>query len=89
MAPDRDHLHHMLMRRGYSARTTLVILVGANAVLAAAGIVLWKVGVADRWIFWSFLAVCAVYFALFFMPFRLYRLRMRAAAADTEYEREP
>jgi hypothetical protein len=33
------------------------------------------------------LAVCAIYFALFFMPFRLYRLRARAAAAD-DYERD-
>ncbi len=87
MAPDRDHIHHMLLRRGFGPWQTLGLLVGANAVLAAIGTVMWQSGVADRWIFWSYLGICAVYFALFFMPFRLYRLRARAAAAD-EYERD-
>jgi UDP-GlcNAc:undecaprenyl-phosphate GlcNAc-1-phosphate transferase len=87
MAPDRDHIHHMLLRRGYGPWQVLGLLVGCNAALAAIGTALWKFGVADRWIFWSYLVVCAVYFALFFMPFRLYRLRARAAAAD-DYERD-
>ena len=87
MAPDRDHIHHMLLRRGYGPWQTLGMLVGANAVLAAVGTIMWKSGTADRWIFWSYLMVCAIYFALFFMPFRLYRLRARAAAAD-EFERD-
>ena len=82
MAPDRDHIHHILMRRGYSPRTTLVILAAANTLLAAIGTALWQLGVPDWWIFWSFLLVCAAYFALFFMPFRLYRLRARASDDD-------
>ena len=87
MAADRDHIHHMLLRRGFGPWQTLALLVGANVVLALIGTAMWKSGVADRWIFWSYLAVCAVYFALFFMPFRLYRLRARAAAAD-DFERD-
>lgn len=82
MVPDRDHIHHLLMRRGYSPRRTLVILVATNAVLAAIGTALWRLGVADYWIFWSFLLVCAAYFAVFFMPFRLYRLRARTTDED-------
>ena len=84
MVPDRDHIHHILIRRGYSQRATLVILVAANTLLAAIGTALWQLGVADWWIFWSFLLVCAAYFALFFMPFRLYRLRARATEDDDE-----
>jgi len=87
MAADRDHIHHMLLRRGYGPWQTLGLLVGANLVLAAVGTALWKFGVADRWIFWSYLIVCAIYFALFFMPFRLYRLRARSGAAE-DYERD-
>ena len=34
MSPDRDHIHHILMRRGYSPRATLAMLVAANALLA-------------------------------------------------------
>ena len=87
MAADRDHIHHMLLRRGYGPWQTLGLLVGGNLVLAAVGTAMWKSGVADRWIFWSYLIVCAIYFALFFMPFRLYRLRARSSAAE-DYERD-
>ena len=37
MAADRDHIHHMLLRRGYGPWQTLGLLVGANLVLAAIG----------------------------------------------------
>ncbi|MBA2548664.1 MAG: undecaprenyl/decaprenyl-phosphate alpha-N-acetylglucosaminyl 1-phosphate transferase [Burkholderiaceae bacterium] len=84
MAPDRDHIHHILMRRGYSSRTTLTLLVGANAVLAAIGTLMWVLDVPDWWIFWTFLALCAIYFALFFMPFRLYRRRARVTEDSVE-----
>ncbi len=84
MAPDRDHIHHVLMRRGYSPRVTLIILVTANGLLGAVGTALWQLGVADYWIFWSFLLVCAGYFGVFFMPFRLYRLRARAGDDDPQ-----
>ena len=36
MAADRDHIHHMLLRRGFGPWQTLGILVGANLLLAAA-----------------------------------------------------
>lgn len=83
MSPDRDHIHHILLRRGYSPRAALGLLVAANTLLAVIGTALWQLGVPDWWIFWSFLAVCALYFAIFFMPFRLYRLRARTVD-DTE-----
>jgi UDP-GlcNAc:undecaprenyl-phosphate/decaprenyl-phosphate GlcNAc-1-phosphate transferase len=82
MSPDRDHIHHILMRRGYSPRAVLALLVAANALMATVGTALWWLGVSDWWIFWSFLAVCAIYFAIFFVPFRLYRLRARAIDDD-------
>ena len=87
MAADRDHIHHMLLRRGYGPWQTLGLLVGANVVLAGIGTTMWRYGLADRWIFWTYLSVCALYFALFFMPFRLYRLRARAASAE-DFERD-
>lgn len=87
MAHARDHIHHVLLRRGFGPRKTLAILVAANALLAAIGTVLWRAGVPERGIFWSFLAVCVVYFVVFFLPFRLYRLRARASY-DDEYERD-
>ena len=87
MAPDRDHLHHVLLRRGLGPRRTLLVLVGANIVLGLVGTTLWQYGVPDWWIFWSFLGVCVIYFAVFFMPLRYYRLRSRIGFSD-EYERD-
>ena len=82
MSPDRDHIHHILMRRGFSPQAALLVLVGANTVLAIIGTSLWQLGVPDSWIFWSFLLVCVAYFAMFFMPFRLYRLRAQTSDDD-------
>lgn len=87
MAPDRDHIHHVLLRRKFTPQQTLGILVLVNLLLGAMGLALWRFGTPDALIFWSFLAVCAVYFVLFFMPFRLYRLRGRALT-DEDYQRD-
>ena len=88
MAADRDHIHHMLLRRGFGPWQTLGLLIGTNLLMGIIGTAMWRAAVEDRWIFWSYLVVCGMYFALFFMPFRLYRLRARAAAAE-DYERNP
>jgi UDP-GlcNAc:undecaprenyl-phosphate GlcNAc-1-phosphate transferase len=88
MAADRDHIHHMLLRRGFGPWQTLGLLISANLLMGIIGTAMWRAAVEDRWIFWSYLAVCGVYFLLFFMPFRLYRLRARAAAAE-DYESDP
>ncbi len=40
MAPDRGHLHHKLIDRGFSHRTTVVILYGLSAMLAISAIVM-------------------------------------------------
>lgn len=40
MTPDRGHLHHRLIDRGFSHRTTVIILYGLSAVLAISGIVM-------------------------------------------------
>jgi UDP-GlcNAc:undecaprenyl-phosphate GlcNAc-1-phosphate transferase len=86
MAPDRDHIHHVLLRRGFGPGKTLVTLLGANALLGLVGTTMWRQGVPDWWIFWAFLGVCVVYFALFFLPFRFYRLRPRLPYTE-EHER--
>jgi len=84
MSADRDHIHHLLMRRGYSAQKTLAILIGSNTALAATGTALWLLSVPEQWIFWLFIVICAVYLVVFFMPFRLYRFRSRVARGDDD-----
>jgi UDP-GlcNAc:undecaprenyl-phosphate GlcNAc-1-phosphate transferase len=40
MTPDRGHLHHRLIDRGFSHRTTVIILYGMSAILAISAIVI-------------------------------------------------
>ena len=40
MAADRSHLHHTLMDRGFSARQSLVLLVGYAVLCASVGLLL-------------------------------------------------
>jgi UDP-GlcNAc:undecaprenyl-phosphate GlcNAc-1-phosphate transferase len=87
MAPDRDHIHHVLIRRGLSPRKTLATLIAANAVLGLVGTLMWREGLPDWWIFWTFMTICVAYFIVFFLPFRFYRLRSRQAYAE-EFERD-
>jgi len=81
--PDRGHIHHLLLRRGFSSLEVLVCLLGANLVLGVAGTVLWKAGVPDYASFGGFLAVTSAYLALFLYPSRLWRrLPRRPRAPD-------
>ncbi len=40
MSPDRGHLHHRLIDRGFSHKSTVIILYGLSAILAISGIVM-------------------------------------------------
>jgi UDP-GlcNAc:undecaprenyl-phosphate GlcNAc-1-phosphate transferase len=75
-APDRAHLHHVLLRWGYSPAAAAGIIVLANAVLATAGTIAWLVGAPDYALFAAFMATGLAYFAVFLSPARLMR-RMR------------
>jgi len=82
--PDRGHIHHLLLRRGYTVQQSLLSLVGANVLLGLIGIALWRLGAPDSVSLLGFLFVAAVYLALFLFPARLWRLlprRLRAEAA--------
>jgi UDP-GlcNAc:undecaprenyl-phosphate GlcNAc-1-phosphate transferase len=78
--PDRGHVHHVLLRRGLDAQQALVWLLAANLLLGLAGTLMWLGGVPDYVSFGGFLAVTAVYLALFLFPTRLWRRRLQRAA---------
>jgi len=85
--PDRGHIHHLLLRRGYSGPGTLVRLLGANLVLSALGTVLWRLGAPESISLAAFLVVAAVYLGLFLFPARLWRrLPRRGRDAGTSAE---
>ncbi|PKH20165.1 undecaprenyl-phosphate alpha-N-acetylglucosaminyl 1-phosphate transferase [Enterobacterales bacterium CwR94] len=47
--PDREHLHHVLMRMGFSGRGTLAVMVSAALLLAVTGIWLDTYHISDFW----------------------------------------
>jgi len=71
--PDRGHIHHLLLRRGFTGPQTLLWLLGANLVLSAVGTALWRLGVPEFVSLAAFLVVAAVYLGLFLFPARLWR----------------
>ena len=56
---DREHLHHLLLERGYTAATTALILIGATLLAGAIGAGAWKLGVPEWAMFYAFLALLA------------------------------
>ncbi len=61
MAPDRGHLHHKLIDRGFSHKTTVIILYGLSAILAISAIVMLLTDVTRALI----LIISVVLFGLF------------------------
>ncbi len=61
MAPDRGHLHHRLIDRGFSHKTTVIILYSLSAILAVSAIVMLLTDVTRA----LFLILSVVLFGLF------------------------
>lgn len=77
--PDRGHIHHLLLRRGFTPAQALAWLLGANVALGLTGTILWRAGVPDYASFAGFMLVTAAYLALFLFPSRLWRRLPRRA----------
>ena len=77
-APDRSHLHHVLMRRGVSASKAVAIIVGANMLLGLIGTSAWLAGVSEPILFAAFMIVGLGYLAVFLFPARFIRGGRRA-----------
>ena len=81
-APDRAHVHHLLLRRGMSPAHAVAFLLVVNLGLGAMGTLGWAVGVPETWLFAGYVVVALVYLGLFLFPARLFR-RRRAPGADS------
>jgi len=79
-APDRAHIHHILLRRGLSPAHTVALLLGTNFAMGAAGTVAWAAGVPEAWLFAGYVAAGLGYLALFLFPARLIRRKRTASA---------
>jgi UDP-GlcNAc:undecaprenyl-phosphate GlcNAc-1-phosphate transferase len=63
-ASGRDHLHHLFLRSGFGAWSTLAAVAGMAAVLASVGLLMERGGVPEPARFFGFLLVCGVYYAV-------------------------
>ncbi|TRX57416.1 UDP-N-acetylglucosamine--undecaprenyl-phosphate N-acetylglucosaminephosphotransferase [Thalassomonas sp. M1454] len=59
--PDRDHIHHILLRLGYNPRQALIIISILAALLSSIGILGEVYNIADSFMFALFLAVFGIY----------------------------
>jgi UDP-GlcNAc:undecaprenyl-phosphate GlcNAc-1-phosphate transferase len=60
MEADREHLHHLLLDRGWSVSATAFALMGCSALTGATGFAAWRLGVPDYAMFYAFLGLLAL-----------------------------
>ncbi|MBX3717998.1 MAG: undecaprenyl-phosphate alpha-N-acetylglucosaminyl 1-phosphate transferase, partial [Burkholderiales bacterium] len=59
--PDREHVHHYLLARGFSVSGALVVLVVACAACGAVGVVGWRIGLPEPLLFYGCAAAFLTY----------------------------
>jgi UDP-GlcNAc:undecaprenyl-phosphate GlcNAc-1-phosphate transferase len=82
-APDRAHVHHILLRRGVTPGRAVVLLLAANLALGAIGTIGWAAGVPDMWLFAGYVGVALIYLGMFLFPARLLRRKRTAPGGTT------
>jgi UDP-GlcNAc:undecaprenyl-phosphate/decaprenyl-phosphate GlcNAc-1-phosphate transferase len=61
-SPDREHLHHILLRAGYTPGQTVAIVYVLSLLLAAVGVAGWWLQVPEYVMFYSFMTLFGLYF---------------------------
>lgn len=61
---DREHLHYMLVDRGYSVPLVVNGLFVLSLLLGAVGVLLFYLGVSESWSFVLFMTCCVIYFVI-------------------------
>jgi UDP-GlcNAc:undecaprenyl-phosphate GlcNAc-1-phosphate transferase len=72
--PGRDHLHHILVRAGYTDSQVVRCILLVAVVFALVGFLGWRWGVSDTVLFYGFLGMFALYFAGVRHAWKLMRL---------------
>jgi UDP-GlcNAc:undecaprenyl-phosphate GlcNAc-1-phosphate transferase len=81
---DREHLHHALLRAGFSVTTIVSGLLFIHLLFAAIGLVGWRLGWPEYWLTIGLGAVFAIHYALSMRAWKLMRwLKSRGASADS------
>lgn len=72
--PDREHLHHIIMRLGLSSRQALLTICFIALLFATVGVVAEFIGVPNYVMFWSFVVINLVYF---YIMSRIWRVTVK------------
>ncbi len=59
--PDRDHIHHILIRAGLSPRRALIVILALSTLMSSIGYGLYKLGVSDWVLFYLWWALFVFY----------------------------
>ncbi|NQZ06008.1 MAG: undecaprenyl-phosphate alpha-N-acetylglucosaminyl 1-phosphate transferase [Algicola sp.] len=74
MKADRDHLHHIFMRMGFSERSALLVIISIAALFCAIGLASEHYQINESIMFTAFLAVFSVYLYFILHAWRFIRL---------------
>jgi len=77
MAADREHLHHIFQRAGFSARATVFIVTGAGFAMGGVGVGGWWLGVPQTLMWYPLLGVLMFHCLLVRYAWRAARLMRR------------
>lgn len=87
MRPDREHLHHIFIRAGFSDRETLVVITFAAMLFAGFGLLGEFLQIPEWIMFTSFVVVFALYDFALSRIWRLLRLFRRKSTVKAELAR--
>lgn len=91
--PDRDHLHHIFMRAGFSPRQTLALICFLNLLIAGFGIAGQRLGLSETWMLVLFLLLFVGYTASIQYAWRLVKalrgMTQQTGRVDREVETNP
>lgn len=79
---DKSHLHHILLRFGFSSRATVMIIVLLTALFSLFGIYGVVLNIPDYYLFMVFSAYFILYFMSSFHIKRLYRYKLKHEKKD-------
>lgn len=74
---DREHLHHILIRTGFSEVTTVWVLLGVMAILGTVGLVGWQRGWPEHWMFVTLIPLFLAQYLCSIRAWRVMRMMRR------------
>ncbi len=82
-AADREHFHHLLLHAGYSVPHALLLILLLAICAAMVGLAGLFYGASEAWLFYSFLALFALYFIGMARSWKVMRLFQRSLNPKT------